>query len=140
MEARRHSAVATAWVRMAIPRYNLFLGEESFAGFGASAAGFGADSAMFHFGAVFSAFGAATVAGFDASAELRASQFEISAGEARDDPPGSEANIRAIDAVADALNLFRDVLFAEARVGAGVAGFRARVTGGDAFDVNGVVR
>src|SRR3954470_2773803 len=60
----------------------LFFSKQILAGLGATPASFGADPAMFHFRAVFLAFGTATVTGFDAGAELRASQFEIGAGEA----------------------------------------------------------
>jgi hypothetical protein len=121
-------------------RYNLFFGEQILTGFGATAAGFGADAAMFHLRAVLLAFGAATFAGFDAGAQLGARQFEIGAGKTRDDAAGGETHVRAIDAIADATDVFGDVLLAETGVGAGVAGFRARVTSGDAFDINGVVR
>jgi hypothetical protein len=95
---------------------------------------------VFHFGAVLFAFGAATVARLEAGAELRAGQFEIGAGEAGDDSPGGETDVGAIDAVADALDLVGDDLFAESCIGAGVARFRTRVTGRDALDGNGVVR
>lgn len=139
---RRHNAEDDLLVlRVRTPAATpLLFGEESFARLGATAAGFGADPAMFHLRTVLLAFRAATAAGFDAGAQLGARQFEVGAGEARDDAAGGKTDVRAIDAVADALDLVGDVLLAEARIGAGVAGFRAGVTGGDAFDVSGVVR
>jgi hypothetical protein len=86
------------------------------------------------------AFGAATLARFNAGPELGASELEVGAGETRNDTPGREANIGAIDAMADARDLIGDILFAETSVRAGVARFRARVTRGDALDINGVIR
>ena len=116
------------------------LREKCFAGLGAAAAGFGADVAVFHFGAVLFAQRAAHLAGFNAGPELGAGKFEIGPGKAGHDPARDQADIRAIGAIANALNHFTDVVFAEAGVGAGVARFGAGITGGDAFNHGGVVR
>ena len=95
---------------------------------------------MFHPLAVFFADGAAAFAGLDAGAELRAGELEIGPGEAGDDARRRKADIGAIVAIANALHHLGDVLLAEAGISAGVARFRARITGGDAFDRRGVIR
>jgi len=51
----------------------LFFGEQRLTGFDATAAGFGADAAMFHLRSVLLAFRAATLARFNAGAQLGAS-------------------------------------------------------------------
>ncbi len=85
------------------------------------------------------AFGAAAFARLDAGAQLGSGQFEISAGEARDDTRRGQADIGAIVAIANALHHLRHLLLAQTRVGAGVARFRARITSGDVFDVGRVI-
>src|SRR4051812_40982733 len=99
----------------------LFLSKQILTGLRTTAAGFGADPAMFHLRAVLLAFRAATLARFNAGAELGARQFEIGPGKTRDDAAGGETHVRAINAIADATDLFGDVLLAETGVGAGVA-------------------
>jgi hypothetical protein len=89
---------------------------------------------------MFFAFGAATFTCFEAGTELGARELEVRPGEAGNDAPGGKTNIGAIDAMANARDQLGDVLFAETRVRAGVARFRARVTCGDALNVNGVIR
>ena len=70
---------------------------------------------------------------------MRAGQLKVGAGEARDDARCRQANIRAIVAIADAFDHLGHFLFAEAGVSAGVACFRARITGGDAFNRDRVI-
>ena len=86
------------------------------------------------------ALGAAALARFDAGAELGASELEVGAGETRNDTRRREANVGAINAMADTRNLISDILLPKTGVRAGVARFSARVTGGDALDVHRVVR
>jgi hypothetical protein len=116
------------------------LGEERFAGFCATAAGFCANTAMRHFRAMFFAERAAALAGLNAGPELRAGQLEVGPGKARDDAAGGEADIRAISAIANAIDQLGHVLLGQTRVGAGIACFRAGIAGGDALDVDGMIR
>lgn len=118
----------------------LLFGEESLAGFGATTTDLGADAAMFQLRAMFFALRATTLARFQAGAKLGARQFEIGPGKARDNASGSEADIRAVDAMADASNHLGDILLSETGVGASIASFGAGITGGDAFDAYRVVR
>ena len=95
---------------------------------------------MLHHLAVFRADRAAGFASLDASPQLRAGKLEVCAREARNDARRREANVRAIIAIADAIHHMRDILLPEARVGTGVARFRAGVAGGDALDIHRVIR
>ena len=95
---------------------------------------------MLHFDAMFFADGAAALASLDAGVELRTRKFEVGAGEARDDARGGQADVGAINVIANALHQLRHVLLAQAGIGTGVARFSASVAGRDALDVNGVIR
>ena len=106
----------------------------------AAAAGLCADAAMFHVLAVFLADCAAAFAGLNARAQLCAGELEIGAGEARDDTRSDKANVRTVIAIANALHQLGHVLLAETRIGAGVARLGAGIAGGDALDVNRMIR
>ena len=110
------------------------------AGFRATPASVRADAAMLHLRAVFLTRRAAAFACLDTCAELRASEFEVSAREPRHDACGGETDVGAIVAIANALNHLRHILFAETSIGACVAGFRAGIAGGNAFDDHCVIR
>ena len=95
---------------------------------------------MLHLGAVFLAHRSTALAGLNTGAELGAGELEVGASEARNDARGGKADIGAVSAIPNALHHLGDVLLPKARVGAGVAGFGAGVTGRDAFNDGGVVR
>jgi hypothetical protein len=95
---------------------------------------------MFHVLSVFIADRAANLTSLDARSQLSAREFEISTGKARNDARCGEANIRAIIAIANTINQLRDLLLTETGVSAGVARFRARIAGGDAFNYLRVIR
>jgi hypothetical protein len=108
--------------------------------FRATATSLRANAAVLHLVSVTLAFGAATFARLDAGPELRASEFEIRAGETGDDSRRGQAYIGAIIAVANASDHLRHLFFRQAGVGAGIASFRTGIKGGDAFDVYRVIR
>jgi len=110
------------------------LREQRLAGSFATPTRFGANPAMFHFCGVLFAFRTAALACLDTGAKLRACQFEVGAGKARDDPRRRQTYISAISAIADAADHLRDVLFGEAGIGARVTGLCARIACGNAFD------
>ena len=83
---------------------------------------------------------AATLASLDACAQLRARQLKIRAGEPGNDPRSSKTYIRAIVAIADALNHPDHIFLAEAGISTGVASFRTGVARGDALNVDRVIR
>ncbi len=95
---------------------------------------------MFHLFAMFFAHGAAAFACLDTCAQLRAGELEIGAGEARHDPRGRQADVRAVIAIPYARDHLRDVFLAQAGISAGVAGLSAGVACGDALDDSGVIR
>lgn len=95
---------------------------------------------MLHFRAVFLADGAAAFARLPAGAKLRARQFEVGAGETRDDPRCRQADIGAIVAFANASHHLGHIFLAEAGISAGIARFRAGVAGGNALDIYRVIR
>ena len=102
-------------------------------------AGMRADPAMLHLLAVFLTSLAADFAGLDAGSQLRAAQDLVRRSQARHQFRGGQANVRAIIAIADALDDLRHIFLTETGVRAGIARFRARIAGRDAFDVNRVV-
>lgn len=63
----------------------------------------------------------AAFAGLDAGAELRSRELEVGASETRHDPPGRQTHIRAVVAVANAVDELRDLLLGKASIGTGVA-------------------
>ena len=67
-------------------------------------------------------------------------QLEIGAGKPGNNPPGGQANIGAISAVANAIHHLSYFFFSEAGISARVASLGAGITGGDALDIYGVVR
>jgi len=94
---------------------------------------------MLHFGAMAFAYRAADLASLDTGTQLRASQLEVRASKTRNDACRGKAYISAIIAIADTLDHLRDLFFAEAGVGAGIACFGARIAGGNALDANRMI-
>src|SRR6187402_3215206 len=105
------------------------LDEQAFAGCHATSASLRADAAMLHFRAMAFAHCAADLASLDTGTQLRASQLEVRASKTRNDACRGKAYISAIIAIADTLDHLRDLFFAEAGVGAGIACFGARIAG-----------
>jgi len=94
---------------------------------------------MLHFRAMAFAHCAADLASLDTGTQLRASQLEVRASKTRNDACRGKAYISAIIAIADTLDHLRDLFFAEAGVGAGIACFGARIAGGNALDANRMI-
>ena len=95
---------------------------------------------MLHFRSVAFAHRSADFARLDAGPQLRAGQFEIRPRETRDHARRGETDVRAIVIVADTFDEICHLLFPQAGIGAGIARFRAGVTGRDAFEHNSVIR
>ena len=74
-----------------------------------------------------------------ASAKLGGDEFPIRGGQASDHPSRGQANIGTIEIRAYAGHLLGDALLAQTCIGAGIAGFRAGIAGGDALSRAGVV-
>lgn len=86
------------------------------------------------------AFRGARFARLNAGAKLRAGEFEVGAGEARNDARGREADVGAIVTIADALHLPGHVFLAQTSIGARIACFETGITSRDAFNRRRVTR
>jgi len=95
---------------------------------------------MLHFHTMLFAHRAATLASLNARAQLRARQLKIRASEPGNDPRSSKTYIRAIVAIADALNHPGHIFLADAGIDAGVASFRTCVARSDALNIDRVIR
>ena len=113
--------------------------EQRFASFCATAARFRANTAMFHVRAVLFASGPAAFTRLNARAHLSTGQLEVGAREARDDSSGGEADIRAIVAIANAIDHLRHIL-RQTGVRARIACLSAGIASRDAFDIHGMIR
>ena len=95
---------------------------------------------MLHFRGMAFAHRSADFTRLDAGPQLRAGKLEIRSRETRNHSRRGETDVRAIVVVTDTLDEIRHLLFAQAGISAGIARFRARVTGRDALDRNSVIR